>query len=174
MKIITTHKTIYCFKELPDAIQEKAITNLYDINVDHDWWECTYEDAEMVGLKISSFDIDRGSYCKLDFIESAEASAHLIIDNHGVDCENYKTAKSYLKERDELINTADKDENGNFKDEYQLDSDLDDLDSEFKKSISENYLIMLQKDYKYLTSEEAIKECIESNDYEFDINGKLA
>ena len=163
MKIITTHKTIYCFKELPDDVQEKAITNLYDINVDHEWWKFTYEDAEMVGLKISSFDIDRGSYCKLDFIESAEASAHLIMDNHGVGCETYKTAESYLAERDELINKADKD-----------DSDLDDLDSEFKKSISEDYRMMLQKEFEYLTSEEAIKECIESNDYEFDINGKLA
>lgn len=169
----TIRTKVYKFDELTKAVQQKVIENNYDINVYYDWYEFTYEDAKNVGLKISGFDIDRGSYCNLDFIESAEAAAHLIIDQHGETCETYKTAESYLKERDKAIDTAPKDENGDFENERELDEKLDELDEEFKKSISEDYLKMLRDEYEYQTSEEAIKETISVNEYEFTAEGKM-
>ena len=173
MRTVTTTSTIYSFDELPEVTQEKAIQNLYDINVDHDWWDLTFEDAKDYGLKIEGFDIDRGSYCKAQFTDDACYCSHKIIDNHGETCKTHKTATAFLKERDETVELAEKDENGEFVDEYELDQKLDEIESEFLKSISEDYRIILQNEYEYLTSLEAIKETIEANEYEFDENGKL-
>ena len=79
MKNITT--TLYSYDELSEDAKDKAIEEMYDINVNHDWWEFTYDDAETIGLKITGFDIDRGSYCSGDFINSAYSVAKSIIKN---------------------------------------------------------------------------------------------
>ena len=97
----------------------------------------------------------------------------MIIDNHGDTCETYRTAETYLKDKDNLIYMAERDENGDFVNEYDLDGDLDDLDSEFLKSILEDYRIILSKEYDYLTSEEAIRETINANEYEFYEDGEM-
>ena len=64
MRIKTTETKVYKFEELTDEQKEKAIEKLYDINVNYDQWDFTYDDAERIGLKLEGFDIDRGSYCK--------------------------------------------------------------------------------------------------------------
>ena len=46
MRTITTVKTVYSFDELGEDAQEKAIENLYDLNIDYDWWEFVFEDAD--------------------------------------------------------------------------------------------------------------------------------
>ena len=164
---------VYSFDELSDEAKKKVLTKLYDINVSFDWWEFTYEDANNIGLKLEGFDIDRGNYCEGKFLASAEETAHKIEKEHGETCETFKDAKAYLKERDQVIDTAPKDENGDFVSEYELDEKLDELDSEFLKILCQDYLIMLRHEYEYQTSEEAIIETIRANEYEFDENGKL-
>jgi len=173
MRIDIKKTKVYKFNELPEDAKENALGKLYDININYDWWEFTYEDALQIGLKIDSFDIDRGSYCNGKFTESAESTADLIKANHGIDCETYKTAESYLKERDNIVDTAERDEDGELISEYDLDNKLNDIDAEFLKSILEDYLIILRKEYEYQTSEEAIIDTIEANDYEFTIEGKI-
>ena len=131
MRIIETK--VYKFDELPEDIKEKAIENLYDINVDYEWWQFIYEDAEQIGLEITEFDIDRASYCKGKFTLSAEEVAANIIKDHGKDCETFKTASSYLKEHDpifsEYFNTEDS----------KLEDKLLELEDEFLKSLCEDY-----------------------------------
>lgn len=61
---------LYEFDELSEDAKEKALQNLWDINVDHEWWDYIYEDAERIGLKITGFDIDRGNYCEGDILTS--------------------------------------------------------------------------------------------------------
>ena len=174
MRRETITRTLYTFDELSETAKQKAIEKLWDINVDYEWWNGVYDDAEQVGLEITEFDLDRNRYTKGNFIESAEETAHSIVDNHGEQCETYKTAQSYLKERDNLIDNWPKDEDEELENEYELDGKLDDLDSEFLKSILEDYSISLQKYYDYLTSEEAIKETINANEYEFTEDGEIA
>lgn len=173
MRIDIKKTKVYKFNELPENAQDKALEHLYDININYDWWESTYEDAAQIGFKIDSFDIDRGSYCKGNFLESAEATAKLIIDNHGIDCETYKDAKAYLQERKKLIDAADKDEDGEFIDGSALDDKLDEIDGEFKYTLQEDYRIMLQHEFEYQTSKKSIIDTIEANDYEFTIEGKI-
>ena len=59
----------------------------------------------------------------------------------------------------------------NLLDSYgNIDADVAD---DFKKDLQAEYASILQREYEYLTSEEAIRNTIEANEYEFDIDGKL-
>jgi hypothetical protein len=176
MRTIVKKTKVYKFSELSEAAQKVAIENLYDINVSYDWWEFTYEDAEQVGIKITGFDIDRGSHCDIEFIDSAPEVANAIKENHGEQYDSYKTAVQFLTDYDKLV---EKYSDGINKNKVSEDNDLifdqeaDELEEKFKKAISEDYLKMLREEYEYQISEEAIKETIEANDYEFTKDGSI-
>lgn len=174
MRTETTTRTLYKLNELSQDAQDKAIESLWDINVDYEWWEWAFDDAERIDLRISEFDLDRSSYVKADFLESAEQTAHKIIDKHGNTFDTYRTAETYLSDRDELIATAPRDADGEFENEFKLDSDLDSLDEDFLHSLCEDYRIVLTREYEYLTSREAIVETIDANEYEFTATGELS
>ena len=53
----TIETKVYKFEELTKEAQSKAIEKCYDINVCHDWWECTYNDAKTIELEIEGFDL---------------------------------------------------------------------------------------------------------------------
>src|SRR5262245_16755614 len=99
----TIRTKVYKFKELSTEAQEKAIEKFYDINVDHDWWDSTYEDAKNIGLKIKSFDLGRGRYCKGEFLLNAYEVSGKIVQEHGEGCETYKTAVNFGLEWDKLV-----------------------------------------------------------------------
>jgi hypothetical protein len=147
---------LYKFNELSESAKEKAIESLSDINVYHDWWQFIYEDAENIGLKITSFDLDRNRHAEGEFTGYAIDTAKDILEEHGKDCETYKTAEKFMSD---YYNT--------------LDEDIEELEEEFLKSLLEDYSIMLQTECDYLMSEKAIIETIEANEYEFTQDGKL-
>jgi len=167
MKQVTIN--LYKFDELSDEAKEKAIQGLYDINIDHDWWEWAYEDAKNIGLKITSFN---DHSCEGDFIlEASEVVANIFVD-HGVGCETYKTANEFMNKWEPVF--------ANYMDETHADYEssesetkLLDLESEFSQSLLEDYRILLIKDYEYRTSDEIIIETIKCNDYDFTEDGEL-
>ncbi len=163
MKTITIN--LYSFEELSKEVQQKVLERLYDINVSYDWYEYEFEDAANVGLKLTEFNLDRANFCKGAFIQSAEATAEDIIENHGKDCETYKAAIEFQKAYNAIeIKVTD---------EYEKDGEFEDLKDEFLKTLLEEYLIILKKEYEYRTSKEAIIETINSNDYTFEANGTM-
>lgn len=172
----TIQTTVYKFNELTEEGKQLAVKKLYDINVDYNWWQFVYDDANTVGLKISGFDIDRGEYVELELIDSARATAELILKNHGEECQTYKDAKQFLTEWSALV---EKYSDGVNKDkvteenEYDFDSEADELEREYKKDIEHEYLKLLRNEYEYRTSDQAIIETIEANDYEFTEDGEL-
>jgi hypothetical protein len=177
MRTETTTRTLYTFDELSDEAKEKALEEYRDINACFDWWDFIYDDAETVGLKIDGFDLDRRRHATGKFIESAFDCASKIIKEHGEKCETYKTAKAFLSDWSELvtkysdrINTEEVCEDN----EYEFDQDADELESEFLKSILEDFSIMLQNESEYIVSDEAVREAIEANEYEFTEEGKKA
>jgi len=174
MRTETITRTLYSFDELSEDAKEAAINNCRDYNANYDWWEFTFEDAANAGLKITSFDLDRSRHAEGEWITSARECAQSILDEHGETCETYKTSEAFLAERDGLVDAWPKDEDGEFENEGDLDDELDDIESEFLKSIVEDYSIMLQKEYEYLYSDEAIQETIEANEYEFTEDGEQA
>lgn len=180
MRIKTTETKVYTWEELTDEQKEKALSKLYDLNTDYEWWDGVYEDAEQVGIKITSFDLDRNRHAEGKFISSAVEVAKAIVKDHGPDCETYKTAKVFLDTVNPMIELRDNfaDDDNTTEEEYKAFDDntdkIEELEDEFKKSILEDYSIMLQKEYEYLSSEEAIIETIEANEYEFDEEGNIA
>ena len=167
---------VYPFDELSDAAKESAVGGLCDINIWHDWWESIFDDAFSARLKLTEFELDRGSYCRGKFIEYAKDTANAIIENHGESCETFKTAEEYAAECATLWQKYPEklDEEGFDENESDRDNEQEELDGEFLKSILEDYRIILQKDYEYLSSEDAIIETIKANEYEFTEDGKLA
>ena len=57
-------KQVFKFEELTEEQKEKTLSKLREINVDHDWWDFIFQDAEEIGLKITSFDLDRNRHAK--------------------------------------------------------------------------------------------------------------
>jgi len=163
---------LYKFEELSEESQDTAIESNRDINVDYDWWTFIYEDAESIGLKITGFDIDRGSYCNGDFIlDVCEVSANIFRD-HGEECETYKTAENFMEEFQPVFDNY-MDENHPDYESSESEENMMDLEQEFKNSLCEDYRIILTKEYEYLTSYESIKEMLIANEYEFTANGEI-
>ena len=96
-------KEIFKFEELTEEQKEKALSKLSDINVDHDWWNFTFKDAEDIGLKITSFDLDRNRHAKGVLLYSGWEVAERIIKNHWQECETFKTASDFLSQWEELV-----------------------------------------------------------------------
>jgi L-rhamnose mutarotase len=159
---------VYKYSELSDEAKEHALNKLSDVNVDYEWWDGVYMDAENVGIKITEFDLDRNRYAKGHFILSAHEVAANIIRDHGETCETYKTAEAFLNEVNaQSMPDDDSDDFPAWK-EKMLE-----LEDEFQKSILEDYSIMLQKESEYLQSRESIEKTIDANDYEFTVDGNL-
>ncbi len=166
LETITSTFTVCSFEELTPSAQEHAIeTNRY-FNVDHDWWEWTYEDASSIGLQITSFDLGRGQSIDGEFTLNCKEVADKIIAEHGDQCATYKTAKHYLKVYNplvmkELIETGEPYPN------------TEDIDADFLRLLLENYWTILDNEYDYLTSDECIRESLIANEYEFRQDGTI-
>ena len=151
MRTEHTATTVYTFDELSDTAKETAIQdNLDFMAYDLEWWQWTYEDAARVGVEITSFDVDRGNMITGDFTEYADDAARLILKEHGHDTDTYQLADAFIK------GLADEDN-----------------EKEFKRAILEEYLAILRHEYEYLTSEDAIRDTLIANAYEFTIDGKI-
>lgn len=161
----TIRTKVYKFNELSEEAKANALDHCREFNVTYDWWESLYEDADNIGLKITSFDLDRRRGAEGKFYLGAEDVIKAILEQHGTGCETYKTAEDF-KNRLQIIKSQHSiTEDGN------LDDEITDWEYDFLKSILEDYSIMLQKESEYLTTDEAVKETIEANEYEFTKEG---
>ena len=165
MRVETTTRNIYTWAELNDEQQEKAIEELWDLNVDYAWWDGVYEDASSVGLTISGFYHGHAMKCDVELDWSGLDVANKILELHGPDCDTYKSAQKYVARY--MASQID------ISNDLIDDSMDEDMDDDFKKELSVDYFHTLQNEYEYLTSREAIIESIESNEYEFDESGSL-
>lgn len=165
MRTIT--QNIYKFSELPKPVQEKVLDKHRDWNVDGiDWWESVYEDAGMVGLRINGFDLYRQS---IDLVVAPDTNtvdiAAKIVATHGEECDTYKAAAAYRVELAKYrLSGEDSDE---------LDEIVGEATRVFMRGLRYAYLGLLQSDYDYLTSDEAVGESLEANDVEFCGDGRM-
>lgn len=179
MREDTVTTKVYLFSELSDEAKQTAIEKLYDVNVDYEWWNFTFGDAATIGLIIEEFDVDCGSFCRGKWTEDAEDTARLILENHGDVCETYRDAEQFQidvglgEQAFAASGDWDKDWIADLSDAFADSNAYDELCEEFQRTICEDYLGILRRGYEYLTSEEAIIETIEVNEYEFTADGKL-
>ena len=66
MRIDVKKTKVYPFDELSEDAKQRALESLFDVNVYYEWWDSTHEDAALIGLKITEFDVDRDSFCRGD------------------------------------------------------------------------------------------------------------
>lgn len=166
----TVSVTVYQFDELPSETAKENARNWYRQGVfDFEWWNSTYEDAANIGLQIDEFDLDRNKRVKGRWTTgpkglhpaSGIASANLILKEHGDSCETYKDAAAFLKSVAELDENAE-----------DFEDKLDDLDTEFLKTLCADYAQLLQNESDYMQEDSQIDDNIRANQYEFDENGK--
>jgi hypothetical protein len=167
MRSITIN--IYQYDELSDAAKKKAIDEVRLMEAPDEWWHQEYEDAAQIGLKLTGFDL----VVTGQFMEDACHTAHKIKDEHGETCGTYKVADEFLRERDEIVNTASKDENGEFDEIEALDDKLNEVERQFLKDLLHEYLKLLQSQYDYMYTDEYALDYIAANEPEFKENGTL-
>jgi len=129
------------FEELSEEGKKAALNNLHDINVDHDWWSFTYEDAKTVGIKLTGFNIPERK-CTGEFEKDAEEVFSLILENHGETCNTVPIAIHFNAYKANILDDAPVDEDGNWEDESALDELLDENEKDFLQSMR----IRLQND----------------------------
>ena len=167
----TIQTTVYTFSELSEDAKEKAIESYHDLNLYEGWWESIYEDAANIGLKIDGFDLDRNLHASGDLTLSALEVAQNILNEHGGKCETYKLAQDFLHDHAPIFSDYMNEESENYESK-ELEDDLAHLEEEFTKDLLNEYASMLQSEYEYRMSEEAIIEGIEANEYEFTVDGQ--
>ncbi len=176
MRVAVKKTNVYKFNELTNEVKEKAVSNLYDINVDYEWYTSLYDDAEYIGAKIEGFNLDRGQSIEFSLVLSFEDICRNILDSHGDTCKTYEIAKEYLMKYDNTVyQLSDKKDTERVKEgnEEEFDNICEELSDEFRNELASEYFNMLNREYEYLTSEEAIIETIEANDYEFTDEGEI-
>ena len=161
MRVVETK--VYEYHELSDKAKEKAREWAYEVACNFQWWDSTYEDAKNIGLKITSFDLDRNRHAKGEFLIDWHACAQKIVSEHGPNCETHKTAKKYI-EKSQFLGFES--ENPDYEDQ------MTELEEEFLKELLQDYAIMLQHESDDMASEEYLREMIEANSYTFTEEGK--
>lgn len=184
MRTETIVRTLYHFDELSERAKDTAREWYREGALDYDWWDCIYDDAATVGLKITSFDLDRRRGVKGTLTMSLVESCKAILKEHGPDCDTYKLAGDFLRAYNALDNAKDEairamtDEDIDNEKETDIlehfETDVEDLRDQYVYALREEYASILQREYEYLLSDECVDETIRANEYEFTENGKIA
>jgi hypothetical protein len=163
---------LYQYNELSEEAKESARNSYREHALDYEWWESVFYDAKQIGLEISSFDIYRKD---IDgrLTESADYTANKIKESHGDKCGTVAEALYYEKTMADFLSNAEKDEHGELA-TYALDHEKEEIEKEFLRSLLQEYLSMLEKEYDYLLSDESCEEMIVANEYEYTENGAAA
>ena len=153
------------FEELDSQTKEKVIENNRTINVDSDFW---YQDElhnfkNELDIIVSEFDIYRRTINIT--IEDSFETAQKIVNFFGEKSSIVKTAKIFLKDRISVYKSYEDDS-------YELEEQLEYLEEEVRREIAEEILSMLTRQYEYEMSDDAIKETILANEYEFQEDGE--
>lgn len=185
MQTITKEYTVYKFNELSDSAKEKALESFYDLNVDHDWYEFSYEDfisqLNEVGLTCDKFyfELDRGSYIEpvnLRFTDVEKFVKSKIDENIKKRiievADLYITTACFSRHNKPIIETYSYTSEKHKRLNKAIDSLVEHANDALHRMLND-FLSQLQKEYDYLTSKEAIIETIEANDYDFLETGKL-
>ena len=157
---------IYSYSDLDmnPELKAKVLNNLSNINISHDWWGGTYEDALNTGFKITGFDL-YSNKISIEQIDSASEVCVNILANHGDECSTYKLAETFMDKFMPKFAEYWETEEG--------EDELIELEDQFFNDLASEYLYILKSELEYLESEAAILEAIQANDYEFTIDGNI-
>ena len=174
---------VYSFDELSEAAQERAINDLRHVDVDGDWYENVYYTVraagKLIGLDIDRIYFDPDLYCIFDAEYRYVRGAVNAVRNefpqgtklYGIARDLQDLQKRHFYSLSCNV-SSQRDTNS-----YQCFRFGEDYESDALGDILDNFAhwarILLRDEYEYLTSDEAIREMIEANEYEFTEDGKL-
>lgn len=189
MQVITTKTEVYKFNELPKEVQEKALENQRDINTDYDWFDCTVDDSKQHLTEIgfnepeiyfsgfwsqgdgASFkaQVDLKKWLKVNKLANKYRALYFHADEYSL---NITKSGNYEHEYTMSIDDGYIGDYVSEKSKLQYD-EVADMILENARDEARKIYKMLEKEYNYLSSDEAIKDTIEANDYDFTIDGKI-
>jgi len=180
---------VFKFEELKPEIQEKVLDNFRNSEnyLNYEWYEYFFENFKEDLNKISvdfeslNFDLYRNeiSFSNINILDD-EKFINSFMNNDD------KIFNS-LNEKNEISFSVGISENGYVSLDYDTEEDLTEEDynqlklkieeleaqaTEFLRDKLKQYLNQLHKEYEYLLSDEAIKDTIDINEYEFEENGE--
>lgn len=182
MRTITKEIKIYDYNDVINntELKERVLQNLYDINIDFNWWddifECWADTLAPKGFKnfmLTEFDVDRRTIdVRFDFDLS------ILIENSNLTLKEKKIL-NYLYENDLYdIYNSDFDGIDYTKDNHSyIKALIHKFEYELKERIEDIHVSILDElseEYDDRTSEEAILETIQINGYEFLEDGTIA
>lgn len=194
-RTVTQKFKVYKFDELSKDVQEKVLDKDRQINVEDDfWWDYDTKavmDAENDGFDVKDFNFDlfrQGSGARINI---KGVSGKIVKHIYNTNSPEYRKIKRWFREGLLTIVQEDNSYANHYQHEntFTLDWDLIDVDyteedekllGEFTKNVeallkmrSKQLYKELEENYNYLTTDEAIKETYEANDYEFRKDGNL-
>jgi hypothetical protein len=161
----------YSFSELNEKAKEFALNKYRELGISDYWYEDSFYQAKELGIRITGFDLDRGQSIEAEFIYEEIEVADKILDFYSSDSHIFKISENFRKERDEICDTWQKDENGEIENVNELDEKLDELEYQYKKDIYWELWKFLRDEYEYLFKDEFLEEFFEGNDYQFTEDG---
>jgi hypothetical protein len=178
---ISIEKEVGKFEDFSPKEQAKIIDNYRDINVDHDWYDTEIEDFKNLLEILGFYNVDiqfsgfasqgdgasfTGRFTPAKTQELKKRAKKLKSEAPNVPLYNYTDMKFSEEElEDERVEVERL--SSRYSHENTISSDNDDL-KEFAKNFSRYIYRQLEAQYDYLTCDDAIKETLEANDYDFD------
>ncbi len=191
----TIQVQLYTFEELSDKAKERVLSDHRDINTDYEWWDFTYEDWYEKLTELGYND------CKIWFSGFASQGDGACFECKSVDVKEWikaHKAESYFpaltgtdKEyyEAEFYTSAWIQQSGHYYHEYSIscsveysgdndetDKEVDELQKaiiEDARDLSRQIYKELESEYDGLTSDEAIIDTINANEYTFEANGEM-
>lgn len=189
MRIETYTKTIATFKELNKEQQEKVYDKLRYINTDHEWWDHTKEDFHAILEILGFYNIESNfsGFCSQG--DGASFKAAFTLPTKGDKVKDrllklkeyapvyFKDAKSLLSELLDLdyqlsgyhTGLIIRKSTSRYCHNMTMQGENDNL-LNVARQLATKYYRSLESEYDYLSSNEAIKETIECNEYEFNLD----
>jgi len=192
-KVKRTYK-VYSFKELSEDVQEEVIDEFIGINIDFDWWDWIVTEfcqkADELGFEVKPeevcFDLGRNSHFgvyrkgiqfKTDILKGYTVYCGI---EAGVNKIGYFFSDFPIRSWDTTEIRLDIDEvwkgekevKPNTKEWEKVEDRLRKKYAEFLE-LCKKYYGILKDNREYLTSDEAIKDTLEANDYKFLENGRV-
>jgi hypothetical protein len=199
-KMKTVKVKVYSFDELSEEVKEKVLKKLYDINVNHQWWDYIYDDVKTIGdlMGISIDNIWHSGFCNqgdgacFEGVYSYEKGSVKKIKSYAPkDEELHKIANDLyqIQRRHFYQLSANVSHNGHYYHEYCTDIKVSGEhphfamenfrpDEETEEAISDclrdfmRWIYnQLEEEFFYRTSQEQIIETIETFDFKFKEDG---
>ena len=176
--------TVYSFDELSEEAQERALNELRPVDIEPYWYEDTFDTirtaGKLLGLDIGDIHFDTYLYCTFDAsyeyargaVKAVRNEFPRMTDLHDVARKLQDLQKRHFYSLSCAVTkgrTTNRYSCFRFGEDYECE-DLGDIIDDFAHWAR----IQLRDDAEYRMSDEAVKEMIEANEYEFTEDGELA